>query len=268
MKGFMIGCVLFSGLAQAQTLSVNVSNFNFSYQDPFGEGSATSFSRTEALEAVQVRVEKQDKDFLLMTTGAEEQEFTFKDAPSFMIEAETMSIKGFNLNLKETFALNLGSGRFYSRDDSLKLDNLNLSCARDVTQSEEMDQLISGCIKKMSLKSSKFSSESAKKSFLNVLENAMLVTGIDKADLGVNDLDLKTQNGKYELQGEVKAQISGKVKSHGNMNYDPAKGTLTVKISEVKFGLFNVTGKVFDELEKNESEKLQVKKPYIYYTIK
>ena len=268
MKGLMIGCMLVSGMASAQTLQLNVENFNFTYQNPYGEGSATSFTRSLYSEAVDVRVEKLDQDFILTVSGGENQEFTLKNAPAFMTEADSMNIKGFNLDLSNAFALSLTSGSFLSPDDSLKLDGLKLNCARDVNQAEEVDQLINGCMQKMSLKSSKFSSESLKSGLSNVLMNAFISAAGEKGDLGIKSLELKTSNGKYDLEAEVKAQVSGKVKSDGSMSYDPAKGTVTLKISEVKFGFFNITGKVFDELEKNESDKLKVKKPYVYYQIK
>ncbi len=268
MKGLIIGCMLASSLANAQSLQIKVVNFNFTYQNPYGEGTATSFSRTLLSEAVEVQVEKLDKDFILTATGAENQEFILKDAPSFMTDADTMNIKGFNLDLSNSLSLSLVSGNFLSPEDHLKLDGLNLSCNRDLAQAEEMDQLINGCMKKMSLKSSKFSSESVKSGLSNILMDAFISANGDKGDLGIKSLELKTSNGKYDLEAEIKAQISGKVKSDGKMSYDPIKGIVTLKISEVKFGFFNITGKVFDELEKNESTKLQVKEPYVYYQIK
>jgi hypothetical protein len=268
MKGFIVSALFFSGLVNAQSIQVKVSDFNFTYQDPYGEGSATSFSRSFQGEAVQVKVEKSAKDFLLSTSGAENQEFTFRNAPSFMTDAETMSVKGFNLNFGSALSMSLQSGRFLSHEDSLKLDGLSLSCSRDITHKDDMDQLIMGCVNQMTLKSSRFSSESVKSGIVDILTSAFRGATGTKADVGVSSLELKTQKGKYNLEADVKAQISGKVKSNGNMNYDPATGKMILKISEVKFGFINITGKVFDELEKNESEKLKVKKPYVYYSIK
>ena len=268
MKGFMVSALLFSGLASAQSLQVKVSDFNFNYQNPYGEGSAKSFTRSFYGDAVQVKVEKSDRDFFLSTTGAENQEFTFKNAPAFMTNAETMSVKGFNLNFGSAFNMSLQSGRFLSDEDSLKLDGLILGCSRDTTHKDDMDQLIMGCMDQMSLKSSRFSSESVKSGLVNILTTAFIEASGTKSDVGVNSLELKTQKGKYNLEADVKAHVSGKVKSNGNMSYDPATGKMIIKISEVKFGFLNITGKVFDELEKNESEKLKVKKPYVYYTIK
>lgn len=272
MKRLLIGLFCFSALAQAENLSVTVKNFNFTYKDPHGEGSAEAFSRSPAFvnEAVSVSVDKVGDVFKLGVSGAESHDFEFKDAPSFMLDAESMQVSGFHLTLTERLNLALAQGRFYSKDDTLKLDGMNLDCSRDVTQTELMDQLISGCVQRMSLKSSKFSSASADKTILGLLSQSILlaIDANERANVGVNSVDLKTNSGKYTLGAEVKAQISGKVKSNGFMSYDATNGKLSIKISEVKFGILNITGKVFDELKKQESDKLQVKEPYVHYTMK
>lgn len=269
MKTFFIGVLMLNSYyVCAESLNVSVKNFNFTYTNPHGEGSASSFSRTSIInEELKVSVDKIDKDFKLGVSGAETQEFVLKDAPSFMTEADTMSVSNFNLDFAQKLNLSLGAGRFNSPDNSLKLDGLVVDCIRDVKQTEVMDQVISGCIQKMSFKSSKFQSQDADESLAAVLSET-ISKAIDGSDVTVKSVDLKTNAGKYDLSADVNAQVSGKVKSNGNMVYDPASGKLTLKISEVKFSILNITGKVFEELKKKESDKLKVKEPYVYYSIK
>lgn len=272
MKSCAFSFLFLLNIAHASDLEINVKNFNFTYSDPHGAGTAASFSRSPALsEVVNVSVDKVDKDFKLTVTGAENLEFTLADAPSLLTEAEQMVVKDFNLTLSNKVSLSLLQGVFTSKNDNLKLDGLNLNCERNLAQAEIMDQLILGCIQKMSFKTSKFSSQ-AEEGLVGLMTSS-IVSALDEgrgvaADLGINSVNLTTSGGKYDLTAEVKAQISGKVKSSGFMSYDPTKGLLTLKIAEVKFGLFSVTGKVFDELKKKESEKLKVKEPYVYYSIK
>lgn len=269
MKFFFIGILTFSSLAvYADSLNVSVKNFNFTYANPHGEGTASSFTRSSLIdEELKVTVDKIDKDFKLGVSGAETQEFILKDAPSFMTEADTMSVANFNLDFAQKLNLSLGAGRFNSPDNSLKLDGLAVDCVRDLNQTEVMDQVISGCIQKMSFKSSKFQSQEAVETIAAVLSET-ISKAIDGSDVTVKSVDLRTNAGKYDLSADVNAQVSGKVKSNGNMAYDPASGKLTLKISEVKFSILNITGKVFEELKKKESEKLKVKEPYVYYSIK
>lgn len=269
MKKFFVSMMLISSFAHAESLQLTVSNFNFDYTDPHGTGTATSFTRNKNThKAVAVQVDRLDKDFRFVVTGAEDAEFEFKDAPTFMTEAERMTISGFNLNLSQAFSLSLGAGRFESKDNSLKLDNLTVDCNRDSAKKELMEQLISGCIQRMNFKAGKFNSQAEMEGLMTVLSESLSEFSGEKSSLTINSVNLKSSSGKYELTADVKAQISGKVKSNGNLSYDENQGMLTVKISEVKFGILNITGKVFDELKKKESDKLKVKKPYVYYSIK
>lgn len=243
--------ILISGIAHAEVSNLNVSDFNFNYTNPHGEGSAAAFSRSGFLdEGVYVTVDKEEKDFLLHASGSETGEFRFKNAPAFMTDAETMTVAGFNLNLAEAVSLSLTSGRFNSPKDILKIDGMALNCNRNSGASDVMNQLITGCIEKLVFKNSKFNKSS------------------DKSDLTVNSADLKINTGKFDLTAEIKAQISGKVKANGNVSYDEQTSILTIKVSEVKLGILNVRGQVFSELKKSESDKMKVKEPYVYLTVK
>jgi hypothetical protein len=268
MKGILFGMVLVSGLSLAETIQVSVNDFNFTYNDPHGLGTASSFSRSKLkTDQVEVAVERIDKDLRFAVTGVENLEFELKNAPAFMIQAETMSVSNFNMNLAEKLNLSLGAGRFNSPNDNLKLDGFFLDCQRDKSKSEIMDQLLNGCVQKMILKNSKFSSQDAE-GFLGAIHSSISVSLSEKADLGVNSLEMKTTNGKFDLIAEVKSSISGKVKSNGNISYDHVTGRLAIKVSEIKFGILNITRKVFDELKKKETDKLKIKEPFIYYSFK
>lgn len=251
-------------LAAPAMTQVNVKDFNFTYKNPSGTGTAVSFQRNQLIDQkISVHVQKVATDFILNVSGAENQEFTLENAPSFMTEADTMKVNGFNLDFSQKLKMSLSSASFNSYSDSLALNGVTLDCARNAGQGEVMDEIIGGCFKSMSFKSSQFSSE-------NYAE-ALMSAVIDKAPqgaIGISGLDLKITNGNYVLSANVKADISGKVKSSGTMNYNQNTGMVTLKITEVKFSILNVTGKVFDELKKMENENVKVNKPYVYIKVK
>jgi hypothetical protein len=87
-------------------------------------------------------------------------------------------------------------------------------------------------------------------------------------EVGLKNVSLKVNGGKFDLSADIQAQISGTAKSTGSIKYEAAIKKITVKVTEVKFGFLDVTSKVFDELKKQESSTLQVSKPYLYLTIK
>ncbi|MBA2404478.1 MAG: hypothetical protein H0V66_06890, partial [Bdellovibrionales bacterium] len=86
--------------------------------------------------------------------------------------------------------------------------------------------------------------------------------------VGIKNLNLKVTAGKFDLSAEVKAQISGTAKGSGTIKYEAAAKKITVKVSEIKFGILDVTSQVFDELKKQESATLKVSKPHVYITVK
>jgi hypothetical protein len=262
MKSLVFSFFLMTGVVQAEVLKVKVADFNFSYEDPNGEGTATSFSRNQFIDSqVQVNVSKVNKDFQVIVTGSENHEFDLKNAPDFITNAETMDIHGLNLLLDQSLDLSLKSARFNSKKSSLKLDLFSLFCLRDVNQDKLLDQIVTGCTQKLSLKSSKFISEKTTELI------AKLIGALDSG-LGVHNVDLQINNGKFDLTAEVKADISGRVRGRGTVTYDPSTGKITARIDEVKFGILNITGRVLDEIKKKENEKLKVKGSTIYYSLK
>jgi hypothetical protein len=244
---------------------VDLQGFDFNYSNPKGSGTASAFSRQmeKADTSVNVDVEKVTDGLAVVVTGAEEQSFVVKELPSFVKDAKSMLIEQLFLNVSDTFSITLDDGSFVSEKDELSMENFSLDCNRDEAQKDLMDQAISGCVSNLNLHASKFSMDSAKKILQKVFQ------GSDKATpVSIRSLDFASKNGNYELKADVKAQISGTARSSGKLSYDPASKVLTIKISEVKFGVLSVRGMVFDQLKRNESASLKVNEPYLYLKIK
>jgi hypothetical protein len=258
MKKLILSLILCSGFVQAQTPSVSVRNFSFEYHSPSGQGTAAEFTLgSDIHQNVAVAVEKSESNFKFHVSGLETSDYEFKNAPKFLTDAESISISNLSVAFDKTLNIGLSSGLFSSPDSSLHLEGLSVNCNKGSTE-DVVDQLISGCTQSMVFKTSKFTSESIEEALTEVMAEAIKINGVD----------LKVNAGKYNLSAEVKASVSGKVKSNGSMSYDASKSLLTLKISEVKFSIFNITGKVFDELKKKESDKFKVNEPYVYITVK
>lgn len=260
--------LLLSSTAFAQVSKVDIKNFNFTYQAPAGSGTADAFSYEKNVnQAQKVSVEKIGEEFTILLEGVENQELNFKGAPDLILNAESINLNAFNLSFADRFALSIAAGEFNSPEKSVDLSNLNLACDRIASFPEVMDQVISGCIQKMNFKTGAFSSQG------EGLDQA-LMKAFDashdevKSSLGIKNVDFKVSGGKFELSAEIKAQISGKAKGSGTLKYEAGIKKLTVKVSEIKFGILDVTSQVFDELKKQESETIKVSKPYVYITIK
>lgn len=228
-------------------LSLLLNNFNFSYQAPFGEGVS---------DTQKVKMEKIGDEFKVDVEGAHTQSYSFSQAPDFIQEALVIKLQAMNLNYDQSLKLSLGSGVFQSLGRDLSLTKVTLEC-------EGAEELINGCLKKLSFKAANFRSQG--EGFEQALMKAV-DTGHDEflGGLNVLNMDLKIVAGNFDLSADVKAQMSGKVKSTGTMSYEAGSKKITIKINAVKFGFLDVTSKVFEELKKKESEQLIINKPYIY----
>jgi hypothetical protein len=256
-------------MAWGQVSQVDIKNFNFNYQAPSGEGTAESFSYQKiVMDAQKVHVEKVGEDFKILLEGVENQELTFKDAPDLIKNAQEIKLSAFNFLFADTISLTMASAIFNSPDKNIDLRNMNLVCDRISTFPEVMDQVISGCIQKMGLKTTGLTTD-GESGFDQALMKAIDVRHDEiLGGASIKNLSLKVTGGKFDLSAEVKAQISGTAKGTGTIKYEAPLKKLTVKISEIKFGFLDVTSKVFDELKKQESATLKVSKPYVYITVK
>lgn len=262
MKSLLLSLLVLPSVAMAQGFKANINNFNFNYTSPLGEGVARSFSFESFSEKQEARVwvEKTYGGFLVKASGATDGEFEIKNAPEFIKNAERMSLRDFNFSFNQSMSMKLAEASFISPDSQLNLQALTWNCNRDSSHSEILDQVLNGCISRMSLETSKFSSNSL---VAEAFAEAMEIHSATLAGVGLNNLDLSIEKGSFDLSAQVKAQISGKVKGKGEVSYNSSAKEVKIKISSIKFGFFNITGKVFSELKKNESEKMKVNQPYV-----
>ena len=267
-RTLLIGLLMSSHMVMAQDVRVKIEDFSFNYSDPSGSGEATLFQHNQkTLEGVRVEVEKIGEAMNFKVSGSEEHEFKLEKAPDVVMKAKTMTVDDLDLKYEDSLSLSVLEGEFIGEDE-LRLKNFALNCNKDLTQTAADNQLIFGCLQKMAVKSASFSQTAVEEGMVNAFTKAMSAVAGARGDLTIKSLDFKITDGKYDLGADIKAQISGRAKSNGNMSYDAATGIMTIKISEVKFGILSVTGRVFDELKKNENDRMKVRQPNVYYKLK
>jgi hypothetical protein len=160
---FLLSMLFVSGLSYAQVNQVEIKNFNFSYKAPLGEGLAESFSyQQQKMNQQKVFVEKFAEAFKIKLEGQENQELEFKGAPQFVQDADIINLNGFNVGLMDQVSLSLIQGEFVSPSEKLNLKNVNLSCDRIDRTAQILDEVLNGCLQRMSLKVSGFASQPEK----------------------------------------------------------------------------------------------------------
>ncbi len=262
MKSLLLSLLVLPSIAMAQNFKADIHNFNFNYTSPLGEGIAKSFSFESFSEKKEAKVwvEKTSEGFLVKASGVTDGEFEIKNTPDFIASAEKINLRDFNFSFNQSMHMKLSEASFTSPESQLNLQNLNWSCNRDSSSSEILKQVLNGCISKMTLNTSRFTSNSFA---TEALAEALGIHAATLAGVGLNDLDLSIVKGSFDLSAQVKAQISGKVRGKGEVSYHSSTQEVKIKISSVKFGILNITSKVFSELKKNESDKLKVQQPFI-----
>lgn len=272
---FMMSLVPFISFAQVS--QVEIKNFNFNYNDPSGEGEAEVFNyqmKEMPSGAQRVQVLKKEDGFHFSLAGVETREFVINNLPDVVQRASEVNLSGFNLNFKENAQLNFTNAHFLSPDNDLNLRNFSLDCSRNNSSSNLVHNLIIGCVERLVLKAGGFNSSKQSYSETNFLDPIeAIVNGVDERNevlggISIKNVELKVIAGKFNLAAEIKAQISGKAIGKGTIQFDQATSVLTAKVSEIKFGILDVTSQVFDELKKQQTEKFKVKQPYIYISIK
>ncbi len=267
-KVLLVGLLIFPQFLLAQDVRVKIEDFSFNYNDPSGIGEATFFQHNQkSLEGVRVEVEKIGEAMNFKVSGSEDHEFKLEKAPDVVMKAKTMTVDDLDLSYQDSLSLSVLEGEFIGEDE-LKLKNFALNCNKDLAQTAADNQLIFGCLQKMTVKSASFSQTAVEEGMVSAFTKAVGAVAGARGGLSIKALDFKVTNGKYDLGADIKAQISGRAKSKGTMSYDPATGIMTINISEVKFGILSVTGMVFDELKKSENERMKVKQPNVFYKLK
>lgn len=244
-----------------------IKNFNFDYVDPNGFGVADSFSREGAPSGrAEVSIEKKNKDFFFFVKGSEDYQFELNDAPTFMTTAETMNVSGLNLSLENNVRVNISSADFRSSKNEMKLENFNLTCSKFSAKMDWIENLLIGCVSSMNLNSEYFNSSKVNKFLQHILREFKNKENFDPSSLfDVNDARISINNGQLKVYGQIKSDISGKIRGKGHFFYHESQKTLELRIDEVRFGILNITQRIFNEIKEANIPNIEVRQPYVYW---
>jgi hypothetical protein len=258
MKALLSLLVLFP-LTAFSLERFNLSGFDFDYRAPYGEGRASSFSYGRQ-GSVELKVNKLFDTFSVEVTGHTQAEFELKQAPGFLLDADIIRFQRLELHLDRSLRASLSSAHTSDYQQSLELQELRAECQRQVTSTELAEQVIQGCIQRLSLQVRRINPSA----MLPLIED-LIGEGLQASEM--QNLDLKINSGRYEFVTDVRAQIPGKLRSRGSVRYDGPKKLLTVNVAEVRFGILNITGQFFDELKQKETPNFKVQRPNLFITL-
>lgn len=253
-------------LAIAEFPAIKITNFDVSYTDPSGSGTATSFETPNEYvtlkdKSFDILFIKKDGTFIF-TYGSNE--FLLESPPTMLLDANNFDWSNFNLiSGGNKINLSLDSLNYQSTTESGLLRSLKIDCTENGSNDDELGvKLLDSC-----LKQSKISLQQ-----MRTVTNATLVNFIPKVVFNeeaqetteIKNLILNVANHTFALKVTAKLDITATLKANGKVWYLKDENKIKIQLDKAKVGFFSVKGKIFAEFEKDTSGKIVVQRPYIY----
>lgn len=212
---------------------------------------------------------KEGDDFIF-TSDEVEEDIVWENVPSFLSSLRNFQMEETHLVSEPrsiTGKITYLNG--YNDESTLEIDNAYLKCTSQGDYDDLETQYLKACTTNAKLVWKLIRTETTaaeKEMAFKVLQfgNVFRSNKSRNDSLAIKDLVFDIQNGA--LKGQVKIDLDGSFKKltiDGNTNYDVNNEKLYLKVNRVKFGIFNVTNMLFNELNKLDQEGVEVSKPYI-----
>lgn len=244
---FIISLILPLAYSEAGTHSFpesKIINFSGSYSEPSGSGSADLFifDDTDFGKFPTFTVEKQANSLSLQTG---DDHFELESLPVFIDDLNTLSWDNIEFkSRKNKVELNMSSLAGSSHLYSVNIQKLSSEChsKKGALSDDLFLNLLDACFNGRGLLS---------------LESLDSINFENNKKSSINSLMIDTNSNEMNFS----LQLLVKIKGEGETYYEPGK--IKIKITKARALFLNVIDKLFLELEKLESEKIIVNKPWI-----
>jgi hypothetical protein len=247
--------------------SSHISDFSGAYEQDQGTAHAGVWNLPgePSQSNVSFEVYKESTQFRLIS-GAEE--YIFEDAPQFLLDLE--KVNWSNLSAKtggNKVELGLDNLQGKGQGQNLSLELVSGDCSGSGSENDFVKALIESCSSNGRLKFKKLSTVSSFRGQGNALIKffeAILNGGSRRtrgSSVTLENFDLKVKNKSFDLKVKARLDISATIKAEGSFQY--GQDQVKIRIDKVKASFLNITGKVFDELEKLQNENIVVSRPYV-----
>lgn len=254
----------------AEFLQMDIQQFQGQYRAPSGEGSASRFQIPEQLENAQninLSIEKTETGYTLVTPSSR---YDWGDVPDLLMDVNALRWNGVNVSgATKRFMTNFSS-LFIERESShMSLKSFLLDCQM-TTQSHEdfVETLLESCINGVgTARLNEFQKNDKTIEGHQLMMNfLMAITPHEIAPLSetkIEEINLKINRQSFEASLKTKVVINTTVKMSGAVFYEQDKSQIRLRLDKAKAGFLNVHSQIFEQLEKAQSEKLIVQKPWV-----
>ncbi len=244
MKKTILACALLSMAMPivANEYQATVKNFNLNYNFPSGTANSQEliYKNYQYYGATGYNVELQAGVLLLETP---DDIIHLDNLPDSITEVNALTISGLNLTSNsQLVALEANRLATQSTDSSIDIRNFAIDCDYEDIDEELMQEVLHSCF--------------------NVGGNIDLGSFISNGSEVISNTEFSLNRNNMDF--EMKAQ-GLKIKGNGKTYYE--NNQIRIRIDKAKVGFINVRGRLFKELEKLESDKVQVNEPWIEFSL-
>ena len=150
----------------------------------------------------------------------------------------------------------------------LSLNGLSGNCSLNREHSDNYGlQLLDACLTNGSFSVSSLISNELSKVY-NLLIDIPGLIGTNATAITMKNANFSVKKNSFTFKGKVNLGISANITIEGKSNYEIDENRVTIRIDKAKASFINIKKKLFEELEKSETETLRVESPYIYIYLK
>ena len=244
------------------SFALTITGFSGRYEAPNGHGIATQFSLPDqsSRKSIEVIVEGRGEGYVLITPDGE---WEWSEPSAWVKDLKNAQWSGVDVVLGDgnsRVAVSTLNG--VHEDKSVAVSGLSASC-------QGSGEILESCLNgRSSIRLGKLDYASSLRhdtytEILNALVRALEIP--ERGSVAVENLKLDVANGKFKGEVSIKASISATVKFEGLIQYNTAEKKVSVRLDKAKALFLDVRGKIFDELEKVQSESLIVQRPWIHF---
>lgn len=268
MKNLILSVMVIATTSSfADFKNVEVLNFTGNYKKPDGSATASRLTIPESITSkINIELKGVDDGYLLEYGDSE---FHFKNPPSFINDIETASWKDINYTTnssKMTASLNTFNSEVAGSRMNLKKFSGHCSLNRDHSGQYGL-QLLDACLTNSNFSISYLLSSKLSQVY-NVLIDIPGIEGMTASEVTLENAVLSVKRNSFNFKGRVNMGMSANIKIEGKTNFETDKSRVSIKIDKAKASFINIKNKLFQELEKSETEVLKVENPYIYIYLK
>jgi hypothetical protein len=188
----------------------------------------------------------------------------FNDVDEYLIEnvnfkADSASIGNLNVKvIPSKIVADFTQALMSYQGKNNRIQNLSIQCRHQRNLQSVEEEFIDSCSTHALLSASK----------VDLGEMQISLLGKEKAGVRLEKLSLSVFNHRFNLTVKANLDIKAKVKASGESHYNQETKVLRIRLDKVKASFLNITKRIFEQLEQNQSPKMRVVRPYIYFHLK